>query len=124
MRNHFKKKYRKVRKEMKKDLQTMMKDNKSLQMLVQQIYITHHQRHMLHKVWYILSRKHHGVYNSEFCGDNGLVGKMLCGRYDEFFNNMYFIDKEFYKKYNRRIPETVALGDAHAVAISCMKNNG
>lgn len=121
MRRHFRKKYRKRRKEMKAELRIMMKNNLQLIMLIQKIYITYYQRCMLHKVWYILGTKYHDIYKNEFCRENGLVGKMLCGNFDKFFTNMYFIDRNFFSKYNRRIPEKAALGDAYAVAISFMK---
>ncbi|AZV56057.1 hypothetical protein [Clostridium sp. AWRP] len=122
MRRHFRKKYRKCRKEMKADLRVIMKNNLELSMLIQKIYITYYQRRMLHKIWYVLDTKYTDIYKNEFCGENGLVGKMLCGNWDEFFTNMYFIDRAFYEKYSRRIPEEAALGDAYAVAISYMKS--
>ncbi|MDT8718306.1 hypothetical protein IAI10_16685 [Clostridium sp. 19966] len=121
LRNHFRRKYIKARKEMKIELKALMKDNVTLMMLIRDIYIAYSQRRLIHKIWYELGTKHHDIYQKEFCGENGLVGKMLCGRYDEFFTTMYSINKDFYKKYVRRIPDKVALGDAYAVAINYMK---
>ena len=96
MRNHFKKQRMPIRKEMKSDLRKIM--NLQLAMLITQINITYRQRDLIHKIWYVLGTKHHDIYRNEFCGKNGLVGKMLCGRYDEFFNQIYFIDKGIYEK--------------------------
>lgn len=122
MRNHFRRKYKKVRNEMKIELKNLMKDNPALMILIRDTYIAYTQRRLIHKIFYVLGTKHNDIYEKEFCGENGLVGKMLCGRFDEFFNTMYFIDKNFYEKYIRRIPDKIALGDAYAIAINYMKN--
>ena len=116
MRKELRRKYWKVRKEMKAELREMM--NPSLALLLNQTYITYQQRRLLYEVWHRLGTKHPQIYKKEFCGEGGLVGEMLCGRFDEFFNIIYFVDKDFYLKYKKQVPERLALGDAHAVALS------
>lgn len=108
-----------IRKELKSDLRKIM--NLQLAMLIMQINITYRQRRLIHKIWYVLGTKHYDIYRNEFCGKDGLVGKMLCGRFDELFNQMYFIDKNFYEKYHGKISNSNALGDAYAVALAYIK---
>ncbi len=121
MRNHFKKQAMPIRKEMKSDLRKIM--NLQLAMLIMHIYISHRQRNLLHEIWYVLGTRYHDIYRNEFCGKGGLVGKMLCGRFDELLNQMYFIDRNFYEKYHGKITNSNALGDAYAVALAYIKNN-
>ena len=122
MRNHFRRKYIKVRKEMKSELRIMMKDNMTLMLLVRDIVLLHKAKRLEHEIWYVIGTKYHDIYKKEFC-DGGLVGKSMCGRHDEFFNTMYFIDKVFCVKFMRLIPDRLALGDAYAVAISFWRKN-
>ena len=116
----LKRKYRARRKAMKADLTELMKDNMTLVLLVRDIYIARRQRYMLHEIWYILGTKYRDIYTKEFCGTGGLTGEMICGRFDELSNTMYFIDKDFYMKH-RGIPECYAVGDAYAVARRYMR---
>lgn len=116
----LKRKYRARRKAMKAELAELMKGNMTLVLLVRDTYIAHHQRYMLHEIWYTLGTRYRDIYIKEFCGTGGLTGKMKCGRFDEIFNTMYFIDKDFYMKH-KGIPECYALGDAYAVAMRYMR---
>lgn len=118
------KSYKKVRKEMKAELGKIIKNNPTLMLLIRYIYIAYYQRHLLRETWDILGSKHYDIYKNEFCGKDGLAQKMLCGAFDEFLHTIYYIDKEFYEKYVDRVPEKTALGDAYAVAISCMRSAG
>lgn len=112
----LKRKYIKERKAFKIELYQLMKDDLMMAMLFQQIFINYTQRRLLHEVWYRLGTKHYDIYKNEFCGENGLTGKMMCGRFDEAFFNLYFINQPLYEKYVRLIPERYALGDALSVA--------
>ncbi len=122
MRKQLRRKYSESRKSMKDDLRIMMENNMTLMLLVRDIMLLHKARRLEHEIWYIIGTKHYDIYKKEFC-DGGLVGKSMCGRYDEFFNTMHFIDEEFTKKYQRLIPDRTALGDAYAVAISIWRKN-
>lgn len=118
MRNHVKQKYINARKEMKAELRPMLQNNVALQLLIRDTFLLYKARHLEHEVWYIIGTKYPDIYKKEFCVKDGLVGKSMCGRFDEFFNTMYFIDEAFTKKYRELLPDRIALGDAYAIVKS------
>lgn len=91
-----------------------MKDNVTLAMLIQQVYISYKDRRLLWKIFEITGFNYKEAY-SAIC-DSGIPLKMTSGRYDEVFNNLYFVEREIYEKYSRKIPARYALGDALSVA--------
>lgn len=90
-----------------------MKEDLTLALFVQHIYISFNDRRLLFKTFGILGRRHRDAYK-EVC-DSDIPERMMSGRYDEIFNNLYFVKREIYNKYNRKIPSTYALGDAYSV---------
>ena len=110
----LKRKYVKDRTEFRAELYEVMKNDLTLAMLIQQIYISYKDRRALWKVFEILGFNHKEAYKA-IC-DADIPLRMMSGRYDEIFNNLYFIKRDIYEKYSRKVPERYALGDAYGVA--------
>lgn len=109
-------KYAKARKEFRKDLYQVAKDNKSMVVMIVKTYAaSKHRTHIL-KIWSLLGHNHKEAYK-DYC-DN-LIGNHLTGR-DEIMQSLCFVDNELYLKYRGKIPERMAMGDALAVAYSLL----
>lgn len=119
----LKRKYRNERKKFRHELYEVMKNDLKMAMLIQQIFINKRQSTIIHEIWYRLGTQYPQVYKEGFCGENSLHGKMMTGKFDELFFNLYFINNELYMKYKRKIPEVYALGDALSVAYRVIRDN-
>lgn len=115
----LKRKYAKDRASFRCELYEVMKEDLTLAMFIQQIYISYNDRRLLWKSFEILGFNHKEAYRS-IC-DANIPLRMMSGRYDEIFNNLYFVQRDIYDKYNRKIPERYALGDAYGVALRVFK---
>jgi hypothetical protein len=66
------------------------------------------------KIWEFLGNNHREVYE-EYC--DLLMGEYITGS-NNIIQMISYDNKEFYKKWNNKLPITFALGDALAVAYS------
>jgi len=114
--SQVKKRWKQNRREFKHDLKKIM--DKNIAMAIIKTYSAYKHREHIHKIWGLL--RNHPEAMEDYT--TNLIGKTLTGR-DELFNTLYFIDKELTQKYNRRVPEKMAMGDAFGIAIKYMKKN-
>lgn len=117
MNSRMTKKYKDLRKEFKKDIYEIAKNNSAFAMLIIETYVASQHRKHIMQVWALLGFNHKEAYK-DYC--DKLMGKHLTGR-DEIFRSIYFVDKEIYNKYIYKIPECYAMGDALAVAYKVLK---
>lgn len=114
MSKSIKRKYSKTRTQFKNELYDSMREDLTLAMLIQQVYISYKDRRLLLKSFEILGFNYEEAYKA-IC-ESGIPRKMTSGRYDEIFHNLYFTRRDIYKKYHETIPGRYALGDALSVA--------
>lgn len=113
-------KWRNNRNELKNDLWNIM--NPTLATAIIRNYIAYHDRTHLSKLWEMLGHRHREAWDEY---RDTLLGKVITGTF-EFIDMMYWIDKDFYTKHNRKVPGVIAIGDSLAVAYRYMreiKNN-
>lgn len=115
----IKRKYAKDRAAFKADLYKEIKDDLAIAMLIQQIYISYNDRRLLFESFEILGFNYKDAYKA-IC-DANIPRRMMSGRYDEIFNNLYFVKRDIYNQYSRKIPGRYALGDAYSVALRVFK---
>ncbi|MFF2532391.1 hypothetical protein ACFVS2_26115 [Brevibacillus sp. NPDC058079] len=118
MRTQHKRKYRLVRKEFRRELFEIAKENHTLAMLIFQTYVASQHRTHITKIWDLLGFHHKEAYK-DYC--DKLFGKYLSGTND-LWKSLHFAGyKEIREKFIRKIPEKCAMGDALAVAYKVLK---
>lgn len=112
-----KRKYKQVRKEFKKDMYEIARDNRAFIMMIIETYTaSKHNTHIM-KIWELLGFNHREAYK-DYCSK--LMDKHLTGR-SEIMRSLCFVDKTLYEKYVNRIPERYAMGEALGVAYKFLK---
>ncbi|MFD6509361.1 hypothetical protein [Bacillus sp. NPDC060175] len=117
-RRALKRKYRQVRKEFKKDIFEVAKNNRAFAMMIIETYSAGKHKTHITKVWELLGIHHPEAYK-DYC--DKLMGSSLCGRHD-IMRSIYFSDKELYDKYYCKLPERYAMGDALGIAYKVLKS--
>jgi len=115
-RKRIKFKITKLRKEFKKELYDICKNNNAITMLIIETYVAKQHRKHISEIWWLMNE--HPDFHKEY--KEKLFGRYLTGD-DKFFKSIYFANEKFYLKYNNKIPEDYAMGDALAVAYRRIK---
>ncbi|MGE6548076.1 hypothetical protein ACQKFK_03405 [Bacillus mycoides] len=117
-RGAVKRKHRQIRKEFKKDVFEVAKNNRAFAMMIIETYSASKHRRHITKVWELLGFHHPEAYK-DYCSK--LQGSFLCGSH-EIMRSIYFADKELHDKYLYKIPECYAMGDALGIAYKVLKS--
>lgn len=107
-------KWKKIRNNFSKDLIKEM--NPCFAMLIIITYASYRHRKHIGEIWYLAKdfKDFRKAYNKE------LFGTHLTGN-ETLFKSLYFACPILYKKYNRKIPEKIALGEAFSIAYAYLK---
>lgn len=107
---NWKRKYLECRKQFKQELYEVVKNNAVYVPMIFETYRAYqHQKH-IHMVWELMG----DFPNFKEMYIDELMGKTLTGR-EEMLHNLAYSDERF-KKYMRKIPNKLAMGDALAIA--------
>lgn len=115
MRGIVKRRYGTLRKEFRKDMIEILKNDRSLAMAIILTRIAKSHRKQITKSWYILGTKHKEVYFDEDLRKLRL--KTLCGD-EEIYETLYFSGyKDLRNKYYRKLPDRLALGEVYGICL-------
>lgn len=122
MRNVLKRRYKNIckdRREFKAELYKEMLNNKALTMLVIENYKAYKHHDHITKIWWLLRNYKDAQkdYNKNLFGKHLATNSYI---WKSFRGAQY---NYILKKYARKIPETIAMGDALTVAYKCLKAN-
>ncbi|MBK5474398.1 hypothetical protein JFU54_28860 [Bacillus sp. TH19] len=117
-RRTVKRKHRQIRKEFKKDIFEVAKNNRAFAMMIIETYTASQHRTHIMKIWELIGFNHPEAHK-DYC--DKLMGKHLCGT-SEIMKSIYFADKELHDKYRHKIPECYAMGDALGIAYKVLKS--
>jgi hypothetical protein len=107
------KKFKRLKVEFLSDLSKIM-DNATA-MSIYMTYIAYRHRKHIHGIWSLSLNHRDSNFFAEY--RKTLMRKVLCCK-EEFYSTLLLINKDFSKKYERLIPERLALGWGYAYALS------
>lgn len=116
--NKHKRQWKQKRKEFRKDILELCKNNPALCMAIINQYTSwKHHKHIM-RIWDLLGFNHKAAYK-DYC--DKLMGQTLSGDFG-FNKTLYFISPELYKKWYMGLPEKLKMSEAYGSAMSEMKS--
>lgn len=109
----IKRRFKQHRMEFKRDLRKAMDQNAALAMLAVETYRASQHRRHIGLIWQMFRNPNYAEFQREY--DDQLFGKHLTGD-ENIWRSLHFADRDLYDRYSRKIPETMAMGDAVGVA--------
>ena len=115
MRGIVKRRYGALRKEFRKDMIEVLKNDRSLAMAIILTRISESRRNQLSKTWYVLGTKYPSEYKDPDFSNIRL--KTLCGS-EDIYRTLYFSGyKDLRNKYYRELPDRLALGEVYGICL-------
>ena len=115
MRKEVKRRFGALRKEFKKEMAEILKNDRSLAMAIVLTRISESRRKQLSKTWYVLGTKYPKAYKDE--DFRKIRFKTLCGD-EDIYGTLYFSGyKEISNKYMTLLPCKLALGEVYGLCL-------
>lgn len=109
----LKRRFKQVRIEFRRELMEKFKNNPALPMLMIQTYVAWKHRRHIGQIWAMFRNPHFENFKKAYNAE--LFGRHLTGN-EDIWKSLYFSEKELYFKYQGKIPEVYAMGEAVGAA--------